>query len=224
MSEELNRENLNEENVETNGAKASENTVEIENNTPKKGKKKKKSFWGEVLDWVISIGVAVVAVAIINMFIFVQVQVDGKSMYPTLEHGDRLFAVRFMYTPEQGDIVVLEPYLETGSVKAKLMFGRTLYIKRVIATGGQEIDIREDGVYIDGELYDEPYISETVRTYGGNMAYPLTVPNDCVFVMGDNREHSKDSRDPSVGIVRNDQIVGKASFRIFPFKDFGIVK
>ncbi len=223
MSEELNRENLNEENVETNGAEASENTVEIENNTPKKGKKK-KSFWGEVLDWVISIGVAVVAVAIINMFIFVQVQVDGKSMYPTLEHGDRLFAVRFMYTPEQGDIVVLEPYLETGSVKAKLMFGRTLYIKRVIATGGQEIDIREDGVYIDGELYDEPYIAETVRTYGGNMAYPLTVPNDCVFVMGDNREHSKDSRDPSVGIVRNDQIVGKASFRIFPFKDFGIVK
>lgn len=219
MNEEFRNENLNEENAEVTPV---EN--EIENSTPKKKEKKKKGFWGEVLDWVISIGVAVVAVAIINMFIFVQVQVDGKSMYPTLEHGDRLFAVRFLYTPEQGDIVVLEPYLETGSVKAKLMFGRTLYIKRVIATGGQEIDIRDNGVYIDGKLYDEPYIAETVKTYGGAMAYPLTVPNDCVFVMGDNREHSKDSRDPSVGIVRNDQIVGKASFRIFPFKDFGIVK
>ena len=91
--------------------------------------KKKKGFWGEVLDWIVSIGVAVIAVAIINMFFFVQVMVDGSSMVPTLTNGDRLFATRFLYTPEQGDIVVLEPYLEEGSVKGKLIRKNSLYKK-----------------------------------------------------------------------------------------------
>lgn len=185
---------------------------------------KKKTFMGEVLDWLLSIGIALLAVAIINMFVFVQVKVDGSSMYPTLHNGDRLFAWRLAYTPKQGDIIVLEPYLTAGSVKGKLMFGRTLYIKRVVAVEGQEIDIRPDGVYIDGELYDEEYIGDDVHTYEGSLKMPQTIPEGCIFVMGDNREHSKDSRDISVGIVRCDQVVGKANLRIFPFKDFGTVK
>ncbi len=196
----------------------------IPENENSKGKKKKKGFWGELLDWVLSISIAVIAVAVINMFLFVQVMVDGSSMVPTLTDGDRLFASRFMYTPKQGDIVVLEPYLSEGSVKGKLMFGRTLYIKRVIAVGGQEIDIRPTGVYIDGEKIKEEYIPATTHTYKGSLKMPVKVPKDCVFVMGDNREHSKDSRDMSVGIVRNDQIVGKAVFQIFPFSDFGVIK
>lgn len=193
-----------------------------ENNKDKQNEK--KGFWGEVLDWLISISVAVLAVAVINMFLFVQVKVDGSSMFPTLHDGDRLFAGRFLYTPKQGDIIVLEPYLEEGTVKGKLMFGRTLYIKRVVAVGGQTVDIRPDGVYIDDKLYNEEYIGSDVHTYVGTLEMPVTIPEGSIFVMGDNREHSRDSRDATVGIVRCDQVVGKAGFRIFPFKDFGIVK
>ena len=185
---------------------------------------KKKSVGKEILDWIVSIVVAVVAVLIINQFLFVQVMVDGQSMFPTLHDGDRLFAYRFMYEPKQQDIVVVEPFLKEGTVKGKLMFGRTLYIKRVIATEGQTVDIKDDKVYVDGELFDEPYIAESVRTIAGTLALPLTVPEDSVFVMGDNREHSRDSRDATVGILRNDQVVGKATFRLFPFNSFGIVK
>ena len=150
--------------------------------------------------------------------------VDGSSMVPTLTDGDRLFASRFMYTPKQGDIVVLQPYLTEGTVKGKLMFGRTLYIKRVIAVGGQEIDIRPEGVFIDNERYEEEYIPQYVRTFKGSLKTPITIPEGCVFVMGDNREHSKDSRDISVGIIRNEQIVGKAVLQIYPFSEFGVIK
>lgn len=197
--------------------------IENEEKIPEKNKKK-KGFWGELLDWIVSIGVALIAVALINMFFFVQVMVDGSSMVPTLTDGDRLFASRFMYTPEQGDIVVLEPYLKEGSVKGKLMFGRTLYIKRVIAVGGQTVDIRDNGVFIDGERYKEAYLYGNVHTYEGSLKMPVEIPEGCVFVMGDNREHSKDSRDMSVGIIRNEQIVGKAVLQIYPFAEFGVIE
>ncbi|MBQ4109305.1 MAG: signal peptidase I [Clostridia bacterium] len=187
-------------------------------------KPKKKSIGKEILDWIISIAVAVVAVMLINQFLFVQVMVDGQSMVPTLQDGDRLFAYRFLYEPESQDIVVVEPFLKEGTVDGKLMFGRTLYIKRVIATEGQTVDIKDDKVYVDGELFDEPYIAESVKTKPGTLSLPVTVPEDCVFVMGDNREHSRDSRDATVGILRNDQVVGKATFRLFPFNTIGIVK
>lgn len=194
-------------------------TVEIPND-----EKPKKKFVKELFDWVFSIVVAIVAVIVINMFLFVQVVVDGSSMYPTLKDKDRLFATRFMYEPEVEDIVVIEPYLSEGTVKGKLMFGKTLYIKRVIATEGQTIDLKNGKVYIDGELYEEDYIDESVKTYAMSTPLPVTIPEDSVFVMGDNREHSKDSRDQSVGIIRNDQVVGKAVLRIFPFKSIGVVR
>lgn len=185
---------------------------------------KKKSAVKEIMDWIISIATALLAVALLNMFVFVQVVVDGNSMYPTLHNGDRLIASRFLYTPEAGDIVVVEPYLSEGTVKGKLMFGRTLYIKRVIATEGQTIDLNGGKVYINGELLKEDYIADDVKTLQYSTPLPLTVPENCVFVMGDNRENSKDSRDRTVGIIRNEQVVGKAVLRLLPVKDFGVVK
>ena len=185
---------------------------------------KKRGVLKEVLDWGVSIAVAVVAVVLINMFVFVQVMVEGSSMVPTLQDGDRLFATRFLYEPQAGDIVVVEPYLATGTVKGKLMFGKTLYIKRVVAVGGQTIDIKNDKVYIDGELKEEPYLEDSVRTIKQSLSFPVTIPQDSVFVMGDNREHSRDSRDQTVGILREDQVVGKAILRIYPFQSFGVLQ
>ncbi len=194
--------------------------VEILDTEPKK----KKSAIKEIFDWVVSIASAIAIVLILHIFIFVQVTVSGSSMDPTLKDKDRLIAVRFMYEPEYADIVVVDPYLKEGTVKGKTMFNRVLYIKRVIATGGQTIDLRGGKVYIDGNLLEEDYIADTVKTYTQSMQMPVTIPEGSVFVMGDNREWSKDSRDKTVGIVRNVQLVGKAVFRLFPFDKFGVVK
>lgn len=186
--------------------------------------KPKKSVFKEILDWVYSIAMALAVVLVLHIFVFVMVNVSGSSMYPTLVDGDRLIASRMYFEPENGDIVVVEPYLSEGTVKGKVMFGRTLYIKRIIATEGQTIDIKNHKVYIDGKEINEEYISDSVRTIAGTTRLPLTVPEDHVFVMGDNREHSLDSRDGSVGIIRHQQIVGKAVFRLYPFSSFGVTK
>lgn len=230
MNEE-NRENFErEENItpevnEENIIEASEaKETEVAETSKKKKEKKKKSVGKEILDWVLSIAVALLVVTVVNMFFFVQVKVDGRSMVPTLADGDRLFASRFMYSPKQGDIVVVEPFLKDGTVKGKLMIGRTLYIKRVIAVEGQTIDIRNNKVYIDGHLYKEPYIPSEFVTVDGTTKTPLVVPEGHVFVMGDNRSHSSDSRDKAVGLIREEQIVGKAVLRIWPLSEFGVVK
>ncbi len=186
--------------------------------------KKKRSILKEIGDWVFSIAVALLAVLLINQFLLIQVQVDGSSMVPTLQDEDRLFAYRLGYEPKNGDIVVLDPDRSGESVKGKLMFDRILYIKRVIATEGQTIDVKNGKVYVDDKALNEEYVAPGAITKSGTTSLPLKVPEDCVFVMGDNREHSKDSRDQSVGIVAENRIVGKAFFRLFPFRDFGPVK
>ncbi len=176
---------------------------------------KKKSIKKEILDWVVSIALAVVIALAVRTYIFTLVRVDGESMVPTLSHGDTLYTNRFLYQPKNGDIIVFRPVNSP----------ETPYIKRVIATEGQTISIDEASrtVTVDGVVLDEPYIAEPMLS-GGNMQYPLTIPEGYVFAMGDNRNHSFDSRSTTVGLVPEENIIGEALFRLLPLSDLGVLK
>ncbi len=168
----------------------------------------------EALDWVTSIAIALIIALLIRRFVFTLVRVDGPSMNPTLTHNDTLFTSRLMYTPKVGDIIIFRPPASP----------KTPYVKRVIATEGQTVDIDPltGTVTVDGKAYDEPYIAEPIQpSRMGDMEYPFTVPEGTVFVLGDNRNNSHDSRDSDVGAVPVKNIIGKAQFRLLPLSTFG---
>lgn len=172
----------------------------------------KKNIKREILEWITTILVAVVIAMIIKTFIFTIALVDGSSMLPTLTHGDRVIVWRLGYRPQKGDIIVLQQE------------GKNPYIKRIIATEGDTVDIDYNAhtVSVNGVILEEDYILEPTALRGDVM-FPLTVREDCVFVLGDNRNNSSDSRVSSVGQVAEEDIMGKASIRLFPFNKFGSV-
>lgn len=156
-----------------------------------------------------------VAVTILFVFIIRFVGVDGNSMFPTLHDRDyMLLASNFWNTDyKQGDIVV---------ITVPNVFDSHPIVKRVIATEGMEVDIDfgRGEVRVDGKILDEPYIFEpTLLNYESGMSYPLTVPEGCVFVMGDNRNHSTDSRYAPLGTVDTRRIMGKVFCIALPGKD-----
>lgn len=140
--------------------------------------------------------------------------VVGSSMVDTLHEGDRIIISNLFYTPKQGDIVVLR----------KETLRDDAIVKRVIAVAGQTVDIDfEKGiVYVDGVAIDEPYIYEPTfacEDFDGE----VTVPDGCVFCMGDNRNGSTDSRDSRVGMIDTREILGRAILRVYPLNVFGTV-
>ena len=156
------------------------------------------------------------AVTLVFVFFFRLVGVDGSSMYPTLVDHDYLaLESNFLYrNVRQGDIVVIDPPEQAG-------FSGPI-VKRVIATGGQTVDIDFDAgiVYVDGEALEESYVFEpTYRSFqeiGDGLSYPVTVPEGSVFVLGDNRNHSADSRYARLGCVDESRILGRVLLRILP--------
>ena len=179
-----------------------ENEELVEETSPKKSLKK------EIVEWVQSIVIAVVLALLIRNFVFTVVRVDGQSMEPTYQHNDRLIVWRLGYEPESGDIVVFNPPGKDESI---------FWIKRVIATEGQhvEIDYNLNSVFVDGEKIDEPYLGEQMLAFPYNTISEIEVPEGCVFVLGDNRNHSTDGR--VIGPVNKEHIVGKAVLRFWPF-------
>lgn len=167
----------------------------------------KKSMKREIIEWVQAIVIAVVLALVIRNFIFTVVRVDGQSMEPTLQHNDRMIVWRLGYEPKAGDIVVFNPPGYDENI---------YWIKRVIATEGQhvEIDYTSGSVYVDGEKIDEPYLGEQMIDNGLAIS-EIDIPEDCVFVLGDNRNHSTDGR--VIGPVSEDRLVGKAALRFWPF-------
>ena len=169
----------------------------------------------EVYDWIQCIIFALVFCVLLFVFAVRMVNVVGHSMVPTLEQSDKVVISNLFYHPKQGDVVVLR--------KQTLM--QEPIVKRIIATEGQTVDIDfDDGVvYVDGKALDEPYVNEPVHDRE-NFEGKITVPEGCVFVMGDNRNASTDSRDARLGCVDTRSIMGRVYFTLFPVKNIGVVK
>ena len=168
----------------------------------------------DLYEWVQSLVGSVLVVVAIFTFVIRMMGVDGHSMLNTLQHGDRLLVVNSMlyHDYKYGDIVILR---KNG------VFDDDLIVKRVIAVEGQTVDIdfAEGIVYVDGEALEEDYIREPTYTAEGT-EFPLTVPEGSIFVMGDNRNGSSDSRDYRLGTVDTRYVIGKAAFLIFPGPDY----
>ena len=165
-------------------------------------------------DWVVVVGVALLVAILVRTFLLAHFIVEGESMYATLEPGDRVFVNKMSYRlhdPNRGDVVVLHEI--SGASERDL-------IKRVIALPGEEIEMENCIVRIDGQLLKEPYLDPTVVTPGrcGQAITPTVVPDDHVYVMGDNRPGSHDSR--ALGTIPFDDLVGRAFVVFWPRSDW----
>lgn len=181
-------------------------------------REEKGGFARAMYDWLQALVLALVCIILIFVFVGRFIYVDGSSMVPTLFDRDMMLVQELGYTPRQGDVVVLTKPFEdiTGPI-----------VKRVIALGGQQVDIDYEAgtVSVDGVALSEDYIKEPMRRPGdprmGNEH--ITVPEGSIYVMGDNRNNSSDSRFLSLGTVDERCVIGRAFFVAFPFQHFGLI-
>ncbi|MBQ1501780.1 MAG: signal peptidase I [Firmicutes bacterium] len=177
------------------------------------GKGEKQSVPAVIWTYLKVLLVALLLAFFLRAYVFDITQVQGLSMYDTLNDGDMLVTSRISYIlgePQRGDIVVLNAPDSPGED----------YVKRVIAMPNEQLDIEGGLVYIDGKLLPENYL-DGVFTDGD---IHMVIPDGYYFVMGDNRGVSRDSREESVGVISGDNIHGKAVFRFWPFKTIGGLK
>ncbi len=182
----------------------------------KKVEERDFSWKREILSTVLYLLAVVALTFLFVKFVGQRTHVNGDSMNVTLEDGDNLIVDKLSYRfkdPERYDIIVF-PYRYQE---------KTYYIKRIIGLPGETVQIIDGMVYIDGEMLPESYGKE-VMEYAGIASESIELAEDEYFVLGDNRNNSSDSRDPSVGNVHKDQIIGKAFVRIWPLNKFGILK
>ena len=199
----------------------------------------------EVWEWIYTIALALIIAFGIKTFLFDIVRVDGPSMNPTLTHNDRLIITKIGYQPDYGDIVILDStykdrqeYYEDREADGESMnfvtkmmeytklpsnLKRRFYVKRIIAMAGDTVDIKNGDVIVNGEVLEEEYFDGTTQITDMSVIYPVTVSEGHVFVMGDNRSNSKDSRSSSLGEVPVEALSGKAKLRVWPISSFGIV-
>ena len=181
----------------------------------------KKPFWTperkkDAREWVVSIVTALLAVLIIRSFFFTIIRVDGTSMTDTLQNNDRLFVTVLdmkLHGPDRFDVVITH-YDDT----------RKEYVKRVIGLPGDTLEVKSGVLYVNGEAYEEPFLSPDRIVNYSLPQYdfgPIEVPEGSYFVMGDNRDNSRDSR--RVGFLSEDKIVGKVRYIIWPLNHIGSV-
>lgn len=171
----------------------------------------------EILIWLLEIAIAVAIAGVLVYFVGVRTTVVGQSMNDQLADGDQVLVNRFIYKvtkPKIGDVIV---FLPNGNEKSHH------YIKRVIAAGGDTVQIIDGVVYVNDEPSADVHFSGTI-TDPGVAAEPLTLASDECFVMGDNPGGSEDSRYANIGNVKTNYIIGKAWFKLLPFSDAGFIK
>lgn len=177
----------------------------------------KKSVVSSAFEWLQLLLPAMLVVVLLLTFVMRMIRVDGSSMMNTLFDGDLVFVTNLLYQPADGDIIVISHGQEYP----------TPIIKRVIATEGQTVKIDYDNnrVIVDGVVIDEPYLHEAMifNQIDNDQVIPEVIPEGKVFVMGDNRNHSLDSRSQKVGIIDKTDIIGKAQLIWWPFSRFGFI-
>lgn len=183
----------------------------------------KKQFKKDVFDWVEILVHAILAVVLCFSFLFRIATIDGGSMTNTLQNGEKVIITNLAYEPKAGDIVVISRNRENSVYTANV--GNKPIIKRIIATEGQTVDIDfEKGVvYVDGVALEEGY-TRTPTNLKYDIDFPVRVDEGCVFVLGDNRNNSLDSRSSQIGdygMIDTRYILGHAVCRIFPFDKIG---
>jgi len=177
---------------------------------------KKTSLLGEILSFVLYIAVVVGITFFIITFVGQRTYVSGSSMENTLSDGDNLIVDKISYRfrdPQRFDIIVF-PFRYQEHV---------YYIKRIIGLPGETVQIVDGDIYIDGEVLRESYGREVIKS-AGLAAEPIALGEDEYFVLGDNRNDSTDSRDPSVGVLHRDELIGRAWVRIWPLSKLEVLE
>ena len=187
-------------------------------------------IWHEVWDYIKMIIIVVAIVLVINNVVLINAKIPSPSMEKTIMTGDRIFGFRLAYginldlfgheiskkwkDPERFDIIVFPYQYEEN----------TYYIKRIIGLPGETVQVVDGYVYINGSRLESDIYGNELMDDPMAASQPITLGEDEYFVLGDNRNHSQDSRDPSVGEVKKDTIMGKAWVRIYPFDKMGVIR
>ena len=196
----------------------------VENITESRETSKKGKAKNEIFEWLEIIVAAIAVVIILFTFVFKVITISGDSMLNTLHHGEKILISNLFYEPKRGDIVVISRNTDNST---KLTSQETCIIKRIIATEGQvvDIDFKTGVVSVDGIDLSEDY-TYTKTNVKGDIEFPVIVPEGHVFVLGDNRNNSSDSRFSTLGyngMVDERNILGRAVIRILPFDRFGVL-
>lgn len=189
--------------------------IQSEDNEEKE-KKDAPGYGKDIRDMLIYFVLIVGAVLLIHNFVGQQIEVSGSSMESTLHDEDHLILEKISYeagNPKRFDIIVFRPYADEKD---------TYYIKRIIGMPGETVQIIGSDIYINGEILNEDY-GNALMEDAGIAAEPITLGQEEYFVLGDNRNNSKDSRNPSVGIINRKSILGRAWVRIWPLNDLGVL-
>lgn len=176
---------------------------------------KEVSIWKEILGWILYIAIILGVTYLIITYVGQRTRVSGDSMESTLHTGDNLIVDKISYRfrdPERYEIIVF-PYRYQEN---------TFYIKRIMGLPGETVQIKDGYLYINGERSDEDYGLERMNS-GGIAEEEIVLGEDEYFVLGDNRNESSDSRDPSVGVLHRDELIGRAWVRIWPLNNIGVI-
>ena len=168
-----------------------------------------------VVNWIVDIAVVIAFACYLVYGFGGRIEVNGGSMKPALDSGDVVLVNRLAYalgSPRRFDIAVFS------------QGDQAFNMKRIIGLPGETVQIRENQVYINGELLADEHYGKEVMLDPGIAAESITLGDDEYFVLGDNRNHSSDSRDPSVGVLHRKDLIGRAWVRIWPFSDIGFIR